>query len=136
MIHFIQNAQAFENESLLFTLANGSQLNLIKIYFILPLDILIKPLMQKSLIQKRKSPFCNSFILSLRGKKKHMHTTPGMCRLTVFFKHTSSIFNILELLHTRTHSGLTEATGLWVHHLLESNVCVWPWVTHSIELKK
>lgn len=95
-----RKAQAFEKESLLFSLANGSQLNLIKIYFILPLDFLIKPLMQKSLIQKRKSPFCNSFFLPLRGKK-HTHTTPLMYRLTVFFKHTSSIFNILELLHTQ-----------------------------------
>lgn len=97
-----RKAQAFENESLLFSLANGSQLNLIKIYFILPLDFLIKqskPLMQKSLIKKRKSLFAMFFFFSSQWGKKSQSktTTPGMHSLTVFFKHASCIFNLLEL---------------------------------------
>lgn len=69
-----RKAQAFENESPLFSLANGSQLNLIKIYFILPLDFLIKqskPLMQKSLIKKRKSPFAIGFFFSFDSGEKN-----------------------------------------------------------------
>lgn len=54
---------------------------------------------------------------------------------------------VLKLINKKTHtsgkctdlSDMTlwpiQATVLQVQHLPKSNVCVWPWVTHLIELE-
>lgn len=60
---------------------------------------------------------------------------------TLYEFNVNSKKEITRQKHTHTHTYLTclgsiQATGLRVQHLPKSNVCVWPWVTHSIELEK